>query len=69
MILDVGAHIGFTVERFFSILDGQCHLWAFEPNPRNFELLEYNMRALGSDRVNLINSAVGDRDGKARHNE
>lgn len=64
-ILDVGAHIGFTVERFYSILNGQCDVWAFEPNPRNFKILDANVRALGSSRINLINSAVGEYDGKA----
>lgn len=65
VILDIGANIGFTVQRFFSILGPRCSIYAFEPIPRNFELLEINSRALGSDRIVLIAAAVGDRDGQA----
>lgn len=64
-ILDIGANIGVTVQRFYSILDGKCCIWAFEPIPRNFNLLEINSRVLGSDRIYLFNSAVGNYDGEA----
>ena len=65
VILDVGANIGFTVQRFYSILNGRCHIWAFEPIPRNRKLLEANVRTLASDRITLVDSAVGDFDGEA----
>ena len=64
VILDVGANIGMTVQRFYSILDGRCSVWAFEPMPRNLELLRQNVEALGSERVSVVPSAVGDSDGE-----
>jgi len=63
-ILDIGACIGTTVQRFYSILNGRCYIWAFEPIPRNFKLLEINSRALGSDQIYLFNSSVGNYDGE-----
>ena len=63
VILDVGANIGFTVQRFYAILGGQCDIWAFEPMPRNLELLTTNVNALESDRISVVPNAVGDRDG------
>jgi FkbM family methyltransferase len=63
-IFDVGANIGFTVQRFYGLLKGRCRIWAFEPLPRNVALLERNTRKL-RERVVVVASAVGDRDGKA----
>ncbi len=64
VILDIGANIGFTVQRFFSLLKGQCEIYAFEPNPRIRRLLEVNTRALNSRRIHLVESAVGNRNGR-----
>lgn len=60
-IIDCGAHIGMTTHRFFSILNGDCQIWAIEPNPRSFRLLKLNSAALGS--VVLFEVAIGDSDG------
>lgn len=61
-ILDIGANIGFTTQRFFRILNGRCRIWAFEPLPRNLELLRRNVRRFG-DSVSVVECAVGERDG------
>jgi FkbM family methyltransferase len=60
-IVDVGAHVGvFTLlclRRFPS-----CQVIAIEPHPRNFELLQHNLRVAGlldDPRLKLINGAVG----------
>jgi FkbM family methyltransferase len=63
-IFDVGANIGFTVQRFYALLQGRCHIWAFEPIPRNLELLERNVAGL-QDSVTIVRSAVGDFNGTA----
>jgi FkbM family methyltransferase len=62
-VFDVGANIGVSVQRFCGLLGGRCRVWAFEPIPRNLELLERNVRRL-SDRVTVVRSAVGDRVGR-----
>ena len=65
VIFDVGANIGLTVDRCWSLLGGECHIWAFEPVHRNLELLRTNVGELGSDRVFIVPCALGDRDGEA----
>jgi FkbM family methyltransferase len=64
VILDIGANIGTVVQRLFAILKGKFHIYAFEPVPKNFKLLEINSQALNSERICLINSAVGERNGE-----
>lgn len=63
VIVDVGAHIGITVQRFYSILDGKCCILAFEPIARNFALLEENTRFVPPDQLYRFNVALGDKDG------
>jgi FkbM family methyltransferase len=64
-ILDIGANIGLTVHRFWALLDGDCRIWAFEPLPRNLDLLRRNVEQLGSSRIAVVPFAVGDYDGEA----
>jgi FkbM family methyltransferase len=65
VIFDIGANIGFTVQRFYALLGGRCRIWAFEPMPRNLELLERNVSRLRGT-TTIVRSAVGDRDGSVR---
>lgn len=65
VILDVGAHIGLTVQRFLSLLNGKCQVIAVEPVLRNFELLKKNTSNFPANSVSLFNIALGDRDGFA----
>lgn len=62
IIFDIGANIGFTAQRFFALLGGRCRIWAFEPLPRNADLLERNVAALAGT-VQTVRCAVGDSDG------
>ena len=62
-IYDVGANIGFTVQRFYDLLKRTCRVRAFEPIPRNLKLLERNTRRLPG--VTIVEAAVGNHDGKA----
>ena len=63
VIFDVGSNIGITVQRFSALLDGRCEIHAFEPIPRNLELLRRNVAPLGAH-VTVIDAAVGDADGE-----
>ncbi|NPV05746.1 MAG: FkbM family methyltransferase [Syntrophaceae bacterium] len=62
--IDVGAHYG-----FFSVLVGHanpdCAIFAFEPIPVNYEILEKNIALNGIRNVRLFQSAVSNRDGNA----
>ncbi|HYV65608.1 MAG TPA: FkbM family methyltransferase, partial [Myxococcales bacterium] len=64
-IFDVGANIGLTVHRLFSICRGDCEIVAFEPLPRNLELLRLNVAALRQERVRIVETAVGAQEGTA----
>ncbi|MBC8552102.1 MAG: FkbM family methyltransferase [Nitrospira sp.] len=64
-ILDIGANIGYTTQAFYSILHGKCSIAAFEPIPRNYELLKMNCKVLASENIYPVNSAVGDYNGEA----
>ena len=60
-VFDIGAHIGYFT-RLFSRLAGRTgKIFAFEPDPENFALLEKNIAHLSN--VTLINAAVSDNEG------
>jgi FkbM family methyltransferase len=62
--LDIGAHVG-----FFSLACGVFSpiekTIAFEPNPKNFNMLQANARANGLDHLVCESMAVSDVDGEA----
>jgi len=63
-IADIGANIGLTAQRFYSLCHGQCRIDAFEPSPRNLRLLERNITEIGGDRITVCAQAVGDTEGE-----
>ena len=66
-IIDVGANIGyFTL--LFARLARKGRVWAFEPNPKSFDLLEANIRLNGFGNVTAVNRAVSDRESTLRFN-
>src|SRR6476661_6713173 len=63
-ILDIGANIGYTAAVFAGVIDPEYHVYAFEPEPFNFRLLERAVAARHLDsRVIPVRSAVGQKDG------
>jgi FkbM family methyltransferase len=68
VVYDIGANIGITAHRIFGLLDGKCTILAFEPVPRNAELLERNAANLGGT-TTVMRCAVGDADGSVRIRE
>jgi len=64
IIADVGANIGIYTVALANRVGAHGKVFAFEPDPDNFEILK-NHVALNriSDRVELINAALGERDG------
>lgn len=63
-VLDVGANVGYTAAVFAGAVDAGRKVWAFEPERRNFELLERVVAArhLGG-RVVPVRAAVGREEG------
>ena len=62
--LDIGAHIGYFT-RLFSVLVGtEGKVYAFEPHPENFCLLQTNISRLAN--IVLLNKAISDTNGVNR---
>lgn len=65
-ILDIGAHIGYYTLLAARLVGDKGKVYAFEPAPRNFELLKKNIKENGYSNVVLINKAVADMDGESK---
>src|SRR5262245_13382224 len=62
-VIDVGANIGYYTLLFAQKVGQRGRVFAFEPDPENFELLEHNVRQNGYDNVVLVNKAVAEKTG------
>lgn len=66
VVIDVGANIGYYTLIAARAVGSEGTVVAFEPEPDNFRLLSRNVDGSGfSDRVTLIQGAVGAKDGTA----
>ena len=64
-ILDIGANIGYTASLFARAADLDAKVYAFEPEPFNFRLLETNILVRGLEkRVVPVHSALGEQSGE-----
>lgn len=66
VVLDIGAHIGYYTLIFAKLVGPHGKVFAFEPEPENFALLESNVRVNGYHNVTLIRKAVSDGTRKVR---
>ncbi len=66
VVLDVGANIGYYTLLFARKVGSAGKVFAFEPDPDNFQLLCRNVEANGYSNVVLVNKAVSDHSGPAR---
>lgn len=64
-VVDIGAHIGLLTLTFARAVGRLGHVWAFEPDPTNFRLLERNVEANDIKNTTLIQRAVSERTGVA----
>ena len=60
-VLDIGANIGYYTLIFAKLVGEHGKVFAFEPDPTNFELLRRNIEENGYKNVVLINKAVSDK--------
>jgi FkbM family methyltransferase len=65
-VVDVGANIGYYTLQFARLVGETGRVFAFEPDPRNFALLEENVWQNGYRNVTLVRAAVASRPGAAR---
>lgn len=63
-ILDIGANIGYTAAVFSRVVSAEYRVYAFEPEPFNYRLLECTARSGKSlSRIVPIQTALGEIDG------
>lgn len=62
VVIDIGAHVGAFC---LSLARDGVHVYAYEPDPDNFTLLEWNRRLNGSEKVRCFNVAISDSEGTA----
>ena len=65
-VLDLGAHIGYYTLMAARLVGTEGTVFAFEPDPKNFSLLERNVALNGYKNVTLVQKAVSDKTGAAR---
>jgi len=65
VVIDCGAHIGEYSVHFSQLVGKEGHVYAFEPDPRPFELLERNIESNHVSNVTLNRIAVDETDGTA----
>ncbi len=64
-VLDVGANIGYFTLLAASAVGAGGRVYAFEPEPRNFRLLQQNVSLNGfGDYVHCVEGALSDREGE-----
>jgi FkbM family methyltransferase len=66
IVLDIGANIGYYTLIFANLVGPEGKVFAFEPDPGNFDLLEKNVEANGYHNVILVNKAVSNKNGKIK---
>jgi len=64
--VDIGANVGLHTMLMSRLVGPAGRVFAFEPDPDNFRLLETNLRLNGGDNVTALECAVGDADGICR---
>lgn len=60
-VLDIGAHIGYYTLLFARLVGKEGHVFAFEPDPTNFRLLEKNIAENGHTNVTLAQKAIAEK--------
>jgi len=63
-VVDVGANVGYYTLLAARLVGGEGRVYAFEPEPENFALLEKNVQANGFRNVVCLQQAVSDRCGR-----
>ena len=64
-IIDVGAHIGYYTIQVAALAGRNGRVEAFEPDPRNVDLLQRSVRVNGFEAVRVHPAAVGETEGQS----
>ena len=66
IVVDLGANIGYYTLILAQLVGKSGHVYAFEPEPSNFEILSKNVKENKHDNVTLVQKAVSDKNGKVK---
>jgi FkbM family methyltransferase len=66
VVLDLGANIGYWTCLLAELVGDKGHVYAFEPEPNNFQLLKKNVEINNYKNVTLEQKAVSNKTGKTR---
>ena len=65
IVIDIGANIGYYTLMFAKLVGGTGKIYAFEPDPKNFSILEKNIQVNGYNNIILEKKAVSNKLGKS----
>jgi len=65
IVIDIGANIGYYTLMFAKLVGDTGKIYSFEPDPRNFLILEKNIRINGYNNIILEKKAVSNKLGKS----
>jgi FkbM family methyltransferase len=65
VFVDIGANLGLFTLTAAQRAGPSGHVYAFEPSPREAEMLEYNVRQNGFNNVTIVRQALSDHSGEA----
>ena len=65
IFIDVGANVG-KYSIFVSKINSNADVFAFEPEKNNYEILRKNLDINKLNKVNLLNTAIGEKNGKSK---
>lgn len=66
VVIDIGANIGYHTLIAAELVGSRGHVYAFEPDPHNFQFLEKNVNANKYKNVTLINKALSNKKGRSK---
>lgn len=68
VVFDIGANVGFYTLLASVLVQGEGHVYSFEPFPRNVDYLRKHIEINGIANCTVIEAAVGSEDGKNHFN-
>lgn len=66
VVVDIGAHVGYYTLLFAQLVGPKGKVYAFEPDPANFELLKKSVEINGYQNVTVIQKVVSNKNGKVK---
>lgn len=66
IVVDIGANIGFWTLVFAELVGKSGHVFAFEPGPENFRILQKNVEINNLQNVTLSSKAISDKPSKTK---